>query len=288
MSYTGKISIVIPCYNHGLMLRETLASIERVRNENICEVIIVNDGSTDEQTCQILRNLSDLKYKIINQSNRGLGAARNAGIEKAQAEFILPLDSDNLVRKAYLSDGVKVLLANSAAGVVYADAEYFGEKTGRWKAPEFNLGVLVMGNYIDACALYRKSVWESAGGYDEKMPWMGWEDWDFWLRVGVRGWDFIHLDQVGFDYRVRVGSMLTETDLHRKELVKYIFKKRENKALAIIRKQNHEIEKLGKIETSNTYRLARRITGPMAYVHRIFAGGKRSGDQIERIQDIEI
>ena len=83
MNCVGKISIVIPCYNHGAMLLEALASIDRVRSEGICEIIIVNDGSTNEQTIQILRDLPASKYKVINQVNRGLGAARNTGVAAA-------------------------------------------------------------------------------------------------------------------------------------------------------------------------------------------------------------
>ena len=282
------ISIVIPCYNYGVMLRETLASIERVRNETICEVIIVNDGSTDAETCKLLQDLAGSNYKIIHQPNKGLGAARNAGIAKAVGEIILPLDSDNCIREAYFKEGIKAFSDQPSVGAVHGDAEYFGEKTGRWSVPKFDLRQIVMGNYIDACALFRKSAWESVGGYDEKMPWMGWEDWDFWLRIAARGWGFVHLDQVAFDYRVRNGSMLSETDRHRRELVKYIFNKPENKALAIIRKQNQEIERLNKIERSSEYRTGRRITWPMRYARRIFANEKEPGEQVERIQDIEL
>ncbi len=281
------ISIIIPCYNDGAMLLEALASIDRVRNENVFEIIIVNDGSTHEQTCQILQDLPASKYKVINQPNRGLGAARNAGIAIAEGEIILPLDSDNYIRATYFTEGVKVFSTQPSVGVVYGDAEFFGGKTGRWRVSEFDLGLIVMGNYIDACALYRKRVWESVGGYDEKMPWMGWEDWDFWLRAAMQGWGFIHLDQIAFDYRVRVGSMLTETDRHRRELIEHIFKKPENKLLAIIRRQNQEIAKLDKIHLSFEYRTAHKITWPIRYMRRIFANHKEQGERIERLQDIE-
>jgi glycosyltransferase involved in cell wall biosynthesis len=282
----GKISIVIPCYNHGSFLKEALSSVGQFRNENICEVIIVNDGSTDAETCKLLQELAGSEYKVIHQPNRGLGAARNTGIAEAKGEFILPLDSDNRIRSAYVAEGVKWLAQNPKAGVVYGDAEYFGEKTGKWKVPEFNLRMLVMGNSIDACALYRREVWESIGGYDEKMPWMGWEDWDFWLRVAGRGWKFMHLDRTAFDYRVRGSSMLAETDRHHKELVKYIFEKPENQTLAIIRRQNQEIEKFWKKENDLEYRIARQIARPAKYIRRIFANNKVG--QVERVQDIEV
>ena len=70
----GKVSIVIPCYNHGLMLLETLASIGQVRSDTIAEVIIVNDGSNEPATCQVLQNLDTNKYKVLHQPGTQSGA----------------------------------------------------------------------------------------------------------------------------------------------------------------------------------------------------------------------
>ena len=78
---------------------------------------------------------------------------------------------------------MSLLKSNPDIGVVYTDAEYFGEKNGRWHVPEFDLLSLVRMNFIDACALYRKKLWEELGGYDEHAVCVGLKDWDFWLRV---------------------------------------------------------------------------------------------------------
>src|SRR5260370_33376407 len=76
----GKVSIVIPCYNHGAMLREALASVEQVRNPNVVEVIIVDDGSSEAETLRILNEVAEAGHRVVSQPNRGPGAARNAGI----------------------------------------------------------------------------------------------------------------------------------------------------------------------------------------------------------------
>jgi glycosyltransferase involved in cell wall biosynthesis len=207
----GKVSIVIPCYNHGAMLREALASVEQVRNANLLEVIVVDDGSSDAETVWILKEVAEAGYTVVSQPNRRVSAARNAGIRLAKGQFILPLDSDNRIRDVYLKEGVSLLKENPSIGVVYADAEYFGEKTGRWDVPEFDLSSLLRTNFIDVCALYRKALWEQVGGYDEQMPWMGVEDWDFWLRVAAHGGAFFHLPKIGFDYRVRADSQIVKT-----------------------------------------------------------------------------
>jgi len=286
----GKVSIVIPCFNHGAMLREALASLEEVRNENLLEVIIVDDGSSDAETIRILKEVAEAGYKVVSQPNGGLGAARNAGIRRAKGEFILPLDSDNRLRRAYLEQGVSLLKQNPSLGVIYTDAEYFGEKTGRWQVQEFDLLSLIRMNFIDACALYRKALWEGVGGYDEQMPWMGLEDWDFWLRVACHGGSFFHLPAVGFDYRVRSDSEivktigfdarvareavnLVEASPRLAKLIDYIFNKPEMSFYKWARETDEEVQLLRglrEIEASYSYRLCRTVLAPARLLRRLW------------------
>ncbi|PYJ43367.1 MAG: hypothetical protein DME80_09110 [Verrucomicrobia bacterium] len=286
----GKVSIVIPCFNHGAMLREALASLEEVRNENLLEVIIVDDGSSDAETIRILKEVAEAGYNVVSQPNGGLGAARNAGIRRAKGEFILPLDSDNRLRRVYLEQGVSLLKENPSLGVIYADAEYFGEKTGRWQVQEFDLLSLIRMNFIDACALYRKALWEGVGGYDEQMPWMGLEDWDFWLRVACHGGSFFHLPAVGFDYRVRSDSEivktigfdarvareavnLVEASPRLAKLIDYIFNKREMSFYKWARETDEEVQLLRglrEVEASYSYRLCRTLLAPARLLRRLW------------------
>jgi GT2 family glycosyltransferase len=73
---------------------------------------------------------------------------------------------------------------------------------------EYNLLKFIPDNYIDACAVYRKSIWENLGGYDEKIPKMGVEDWDFWLNCSFSGCRFFYLEKPSFMYRVLNDSMI--------------------------------------------------------------------------------
>jgi len=252
----GRVSIVIPCYNDGLMLREALASVEQVRNANVLEVIIVDDGSFEVETSKVLSKAREAGYSVVAQPNRGPGAARNTGIRLAKGEFILPLDSDNRLRDVYLNEGVSLLKENPTIGVAYADAEYFGEKSGRWDVPEFHLLSLIRMNFIDTCALYRKRLWEEVGGYDEQRICMGVEDWDFWLRLASHGSTFVHLPRIGFDYRVRSDSMIVKaiglgyrapsfaamrTSPRLLELVKYVFGKSEMACYKLLREADEAI-----------------------------------------------
>jgi len=202
-----RISIIIPCYNHGHFLRDAIESVAKCP-EGLWELIIVNDGSTEGRTLRVFDELRAQGYQIIDQENKGLGAARNTGVAAATSEYILPLDSDNKIRPEYLERGLEILDAKPEVGVVYGDAEYFGEKSGIWKGREFDLSELLEGNFIDACAVYRKTIWEEIGGYDTEVPYQGLEDWDFWLSVAEKNWEFRYVPEVLFDYRVRAGSMI--------------------------------------------------------------------------------
>src|SRR5438067_8395263 len=102
----GNVSIVIPCCNQGVLLREALASIEQVRNENLLEVIGVDDGSSKVETRAILSQVEEAGYCVVPQPNRSLGADRNTGIRRAKGDFVLQLGSDNRLRDSYLIEAV--------------------------------------------------------------------------------------------------------------------------------------------------------------------------------------
>src|SRR5437899_68511 len=95
------VSVIIPCFNHGEFLMDAVHSVEECAR-TLYEIIIVNDGSTDPPTVQLLKDLEEKGYNIINQNNQGLAAARNNGIAAATANYILPLDADNKIRPEYI------------------------------------------------------------------------------------------------------------------------------------------------------------------------------------------
>jgi glycosyltransferase involved in cell wall biosynthesis len=201
------VSVVIPCYNHGAFIREALASIAPLEL-GLLEVIIVNDGSTDAFTIDVLRDLQNEGYWVVHQENQGLGKTRNNGIKLASGKYILPLDADNKLTPAYFEKGIQLLESNPNLSVVYGDPILFGDKEGLAPVRDFNLQQLITGNYIDACALFRKSAWEQVGGYDENMPYMGVEDWEFWLNLSFNGHKFCHLAEPSYYYRVANQSMI--------------------------------------------------------------------------------
>ncbi|MBO9998231.1 MAG: glycosyltransferase [Cyanobacteria bacterium SID2] len=224
---TPILSIVIPCYNDGEYLEDAIRSVENYP-EPVTELLIVNDGSTDRLTQAVLDDLKQRDYHILEPPNRGLAAARNTGIQHARGRYILPLDADNRIRPEYIQKGIEILDRNPQIGVVYGDVEFFGNRRRIHRVPPFHLDILLQGNFIDACAVFRKRVWEECGGYDTEIPEkLGYEDWDFWLSVAETDWEFYHVPEVLFEYRVRSDSMVNACNIpeNREKLFHYICNK---------------------------------------------------------------
>ena len=221
-----KLSIIIPCYNAIGTLEKTLESVI-AQDFQDWEAIIVNDGSTDTTEEIALRWVKkDERFKYYAKENEGLGKTRNYGIVRSSGLFILPLDSDNQLMKDFAQDAIAVFEKNCEIGVVYGDAECFGEKKGLWKIEQYDLKKILADNYIDACAIFRKKVWVEVGGYDEKMPYQGNEDWEFWIALGVLNVKFHHLNKITFKYFVSRNSMIRSfTDTMGQFNNDYIFEK---------------------------------------------------------------
>jgi glycosyltransferase involved in cell wall biosynthesis len=223
---TPTLSIIIPCFNSEATLE---SSLESILNQNFqdWEAVIINDGSTDLTEEIALKWVNkDNRFSYFSKQNEGLGKARNYGISKAKGIYILPLDSDNQLIKDFSREAIDVFEKKEEVGVVYGDAEYFGDKIGLWKVDQYDLKKILYDNYIDACAIYRKKLVEKVGGYDENMPFQGNEDWELWLAFGALDVKFYHLNKIAFKYFVSSNSMIRSftSEMHQYNN-EYIFKK---------------------------------------------------------------
>lgn len=218
------ISVVIPCFNHGEFLPEAVASVTSIRRNDV-ELIVVDDGSTDVRTRSEMDALTAKGIHVIRQENQGLAAARNAGIAASHGKYILPLDADNRIRPAYIEHGIRILDQDPKIGVVYGDAQRFGTQTDRWHVGPFSKESLLNTNFIDACAVFRRTVWEQNGGYDGTMPVQGLEDWDFWIGALEHDWEFAYVPEILFDYRKSADSMITRTAGFEEQVGRFVAKK---------------------------------------------------------------
>lgn len=221
------VDVVIPCFNDGAFLVEALESLGtgRAKGEG---VIVVNDGSTDPATLDVLAGLRMRGFRVIDQSNSGLPAARNTGWRAATAPYVLFLDADNRVDPALLDKASALMDADPAVAVVYSDRVEFGGRDGIIEQPEVTLGYLLVGNRFDACAVVRRDALEASGGYDEAMR-DGYEDWELWIRLMSAGQGFRRIPEPLFAYRVREGSLLSRAAQPeiRASIVAYVTRKHE-------------------------------------------------------------
>jgi len=200
-----KVSIIIPCYNHGKYIIEAIDSVRNQTHTN-WEIIIVNDGSTDFSTNQIIDQLSIDKVEVIITNNNGLSSARNIGIKNSKTEFIVLLDADNKIGPTFIEKAMSIF-NSSNADIVYTDGYYFEGQLGDLIQEEFTMPKMLTRNLIDACSIFKKSVWQKVGGFNINMLY-GWEDWDFWLSAFEKDCSFVHINQQLFYYRVVQDSML--------------------------------------------------------------------------------
>lgn len=204
------VSIVTPCYNQGIYIQETIDSVLAQEYKDF-EYIIVNDGSTDDYTNSTLSSIDHPQIEVIHTQNQGLASARNTGIKHAKGEIILPLDSDDTIGPYYVKEAVDAFGCDKEIGLVYCQAELFGEKQGLWILPEYSLDKILFNNMIFHCAFFYKKDWVQAGGYKSNMIY-GWEDWDFWLSIIESGRKVYKIPGVHHYYRVRNNSMVRSMD----------------------------------------------------------------------------
>ena len=193
------VSVIMPCYNQGQYLNEAVESVLAQTYQNF-EIIVINDGSTDEETSQILHHYDKPHVKIIHTENQGPSAARNTGIKHSSGKYILPLDADDRIEPTYLEKAVQILEENSAIGIVYCEAEYFGDIGGKWELPEYKFPNVLLDNVIFNSSIYHRADWEAVGGYSQTMIY-GWEDYDFWISLIELKREVFRIPEILFHYR---------------------------------------------------------------------------------------
>ncbi|KAF0219373.1 MAG: hypothetical protein FD174_2072 [Geobacteraceae bacterium] len=213
------VSVVIPCYKQACYLPE---AVESVVNQTFMqwECIIVNDGSPDN-TSDVARQLiarhPDKNIRLIEKANGGLADARNAGIKGAKGKYILPLDADDKIHPDMLAKTVALLDANPDIAIAYTDLIHFGHVNRHIQAAEYDFNKLCLGNQLNYCSLYRREAWEAVGGYNTNMVW-GYEDWNFWVGCGEKGFIAKRIPEPLLHYRVKEASMFTKAIEHDAEL----------------------------------------------------------------------
>ena len=201
------ISIIVPCYNVGPYLEETLQSVLD-QTYKTWECIVVNDGSPDNtRDIGLAWEAKDKRFIYLELKNGGVERARNKGIERAEGEFILPLDGDDKLASSFLEKTLQVFKDQPDTMLVYTLVELFEAQQGLFALNSFSLENLAIRNMIVCTALYRKTEWERTGGYDEMVKYH-WEDWEHWINMLKDGGKVVLINEALFYYRIRSGSGL--------------------------------------------------------------------------------
>lgn len=184
------VSVIIPAYNTGEVIRETIGSVIAQTYSNF-EIIIIDDGSNDN-TQEIIKSINDNRIKYYYQKNSGLPAqVRNAGVKFSKGELIAFLDHDDAWMPEKLQAQIEVIKNNPDIALVSANAFFMydkektkkllitGVKSGYFKANVF----IPLSRVIPSTILVKKSSFDKVGGFNEAPDLFAAEDYDFWLRI---------------------------------------------------------------------------------------------------------
>lgn len=187
IDYSGTgVEAVITSFNQGPMILEAVASLcDQTRLPQ--KIIIVDDGSTDECSKRILKEIEKkpglpVPVMVHYQENRGVSAARNAGIQKAQAPMVLVLDGDDKLKPGYIEEVSRMLLGNPSMVAASSWMHTFGTLDSLVCPSGGKISSFLSHNCCPATHILRRDRFEQCGGYDESMR-SGFEDWDFFLSM---------------------------------------------------------------------------------------------------------
>ena len=216
MPATPLVSVVIPAYNAAIYLDEAIRSVVCQRFRDL-EVVVIDDGSTDETKNVVARYASDPRVQYEYQDNRGLSSARNAGILKSRGKYIALLDADDVWLSGKLERQVAVLESEPGVDVVYCqfqcidaagtpfpqDCSWVLKRTQPTLYEELMYRNVVAGS--GSSVLLRASCFRDVGLFDENLP--ASEDQDMWRRLALRHKFYFLQDEVLVCIRVHAASM---------------------------------------------------------------------------------
>jgi len=224
------VSVIVPTYNYGHLISETLTSIQSQTYEN-WECIVVDDGSTDN-TGEVVTDYSarDSRIRYIQQENRRQAAARNNGIGHSRGEYFQFLDADDLIERKKLEQQVGLLAESPELDIVYSNVRYFdNENPANLRVANLNdqpwmplitgagkeiLLPIVRNNIMPVNApLMRRSTIEEIGPFNEILPPV--EDWEYFIRCAAAGKRFHYADEEDIRALVRTHPESSSSDQRR-------------------------------------------------------------------------
>lgn len=181
-SASPRVAVLIPCFNDGALLDDALASL---RDQEPCEVVVVDDGSTDPATASALERAAKGGATVLRQENAGPSRARMRALAATSAPLVLGLDADDELTPGALGRLADVLDGDPRLDAVWGDIETFGAfRARRMMAAAVDPWTITYLNDLPAAAMFRRTALEAIGGWSLDD---GYEDWDLWMRFASSG-----------------------------------------------------------------------------------------------------
>lgn len=219
------VSVIVHCLNSEKQLIETVESVLNQTFKDF-EIIVIDNGGTDslkETAEKLITSNPDQWIRLIDQSNSGhAGIARNRSISEVKGDYILCLDTGDMIAPSLLEESVALLNSNPEISIVYTDRVYLSDegKPHIIPAVDWDFDRLPYENQVPACSLFRRKVWEDVGGYKSDMD-LG--DWDFWITAGEKNHRGKRIPRPLFYYRNHESGFhsdaIKQNERHRAQIV---------------------------------------------------------------------
>lgn len=204
------VTIVIPCYNYANYVVDAINSaVDQTYPPAV--ITIINDGSTDNSkdiidttVAKLSKTRVDIKFNVIHQSNSGIIATKNRGLELTETQWLIFLDADDIIDKNYIKKCFEKQ-KSTQADVVYTDMMLFGAVNYEQKVVEYNKYKLRSVNFIHNSALYRTNLLNRVSGYSPEFS-IGFEDWELNIKLSRLNTLFSYLPEPLLKYRRHDGA----------------------------------------------------------------------------------
>lgn len=199
-----RISVVVRSHQQGRFLAEAVNSV-RAQTRPADEIVVVDDGS-DDDTASVLAGLEDSGPVVIvrHPRPRGPAASFNSGVSASSGTLVLALDADDALSPRYLELTEQAVL--SGADLAYGGVERFGAEHSYQPPQPFDVDEVGVENFLHVSTLFRRSLFDSSGGFRSDLDQLGLEDWEFWVGVVERGGNGQAVDDCWLRYRRHAGG----------------------------------------------------------------------------------